>query len=134
MQPAPPNSGPAVVPSGNPGLSSDAIASVQLALEQMQKALPGIPIGTDLHRSLMDAVRKVGSNLQEFQATPQMQMQQLMKQAADMRAAAPNNALAALAGGGAPPPALPPPGGMPAPGLGAPPLPAGGPAVPPLPI
>lgn len=115
---APPNSGPATVPHGNPGNTMAAISKVREALTILQEALPGIPMGTEAHTAILKSVESVGKHMTEMANSPQMKMQvlqQMMKQAQGQR---PNAALAALSGGHG---GAPPPGGAGAPPQIAPP-------------
>lgn len=118
LTPAPPNAGPAVAPHGNPGQTTQGLGDIRVALEALQKALPSVPMGTELHNAVIDAVKKIGAHMTEMQDSPQMKMQNLMQMIQRAKAAGPNQALAGLAGGGAPggaasggppPPVLSPP-------------------------
>ncbi len=117
MMGAPQGAGPAVVPHGNPGMATQSLSQVNLALQALQKALPAIPMGTELHTAVIDAIKKIGAHMTEAQDNPQMKMQSLLQMIQAMRAAQPNRALASVAG---PPGGAPPPPGAP-PGMGAPP-------------
>lgn len=111
MTPAPPNAGPAVAPHGNPGQTTQGLGDIRIALDALQKALPTIPMGTELHNAVIDAVKKIGMHMTQMQDSPQMKMQNLLAMVARARAAQPNQALAGLApggaGGGQQPPAPP---------------------------
>lgn len=124
MQPAPPNAGPAAAPHGNPGNTTQSLSLLRSALENMQKALPSIPMGTELHNAVIDAVKKIGSHMTEMQDSPQMKMQGLLQMIQQMKAGQPNQALAGMAGGGGAPGGQPPA----PPVLGSPP-PAGAPGM-----
>ena len=118
----PPNAGAAAAPQANLGNASGGLAEVKIALEALQKALPSIPMGTELHKAVMDAVAKISKHMTEAAESPQMKIQNLLKMVQSARAQQPNQALAGLAGGagGAPggdppppmlaPPPAPPPG------------------------
>lgn len=113
---APPGAGPAVAPHGNPGNMSGSMGKLKIAVSALQEALPGIPMGSQLHKSVMTAISGIGKHMNEMAESPQMQMQNLLQMVAQQRAAQPNQALAAM-GGGAPGGA---PGGQPmTPSLGA---------------
>jgi hypothetical protein len=112
MAPAPPNAGPAVAPHGNPGQTTQGLGEIKIAVEQLQKALPTVPMGTELHTAVMDAIKKISTHMTQMQDSPQMKMQQLMQMIQRAKQQQPNQALAGLAGGGAPP-GGPPGGGMP---------------------
>ncbi len=115
MMPAPPSAGPASVPHGNPGQTGAGIAQVRLGLEALQKALPTIPMGTELHNAIIDAVKKIGAHMTEAVQGPQQQMQELLQMVQQAKAQQPHAALAGIAGGGGgqppqPPMLAPPPG------------------------
>lgn len=112
MTPAPPNAGPAVAPHGNPGQTTEGLGGIRIALEALQKALPTVPMGTELHNAVLDAVKKIGQHMSEMQDSPQMKMQQLLQMVQHAKQAQPNQALAGIAGVGAPGGA---PGGQPPP-------------------
>lgn len=114
MTPAPPNAGPAVAPHGNPGQASQGLGDIRIAVEQLQKALPSVPMGTELHTAVMDAIKKISTHMTQMQDSPQMKMQQLLQMIQRAKQAQPNQALAGMAGGGAPPGGAPG-GGMPPP-------------------
>lgn len=122
LTPAPPNAGPAAAPHGNPGNTMQGLSDLKIALDAMQRALPSIPMGTELHQSIISSISKIGKHMTEMQDSPQMKMQNLLQMIAKLKAAAPNQALAGLAApaglGGAHPPGAPP-----APPLLAPPTP-----------
>jgi hypothetical protein len=121
MQPAPHGAGPAVAPHGNPGAASQGLGDIQTALQALQKALPSIPMGTEMHTAVIDAIKKIGTHMTEMQNSPQMQIQNLLAMIAKAKQGQPNAGLAGMAGGGgAPPPPMlapPAPGGAPPPGM-----------------
>lgn len=81
-----------------------------MALSALQKALPSIPMDSELHKSVLDAVSKIGKHLNEMKDSPQMAMQTLLRMMQAQKQAQPNQALAGLGAGGAggqPPPAPP---------------------------
>lgn len=118
MTGAPPNAGPAVAPHGTPGSSTQSMGDIKTALDALQKALPSVPMGTELHKAIMDAISKIGKHMSEAQNSPQMKIQNLLQMVQEARARAPNAALAGMAGG-APPAAPTPPALMPQPAPGA---------------
>lgn len=122
MMPAPPGAGPAVAPHGNQGNTTQGLGDVRIALEALQRALPSIPMGTELHKAVIDSIKKIGTHMTEMQDSPQMKLQNLMQMIQRVRQAQPNQALAGLGGGGAPPPGQPPAPPMLAPPPNAPPM------------
>jgi hypothetical protein len=123
LSPAPPNAGPAVAPHGNPGNATGGLSDVKTALEALQRALPSIPMGTELHNAVLDSVKKIGAHMNEAQDNPQMKLQSLLQMMQRLKAAAPNAALAGM-GGQQQPPQPPALGGAEGAG-GAPPMPGG---------
>jgi len=92
---------------------------VKVGLESLQKALPQLPMGSELHTAVLKAIEQISSKLEKAGAPndPSAVLQQLVEMA---RAAKVNpNAQAALPQGapgappGGPPPMMPPmmPGG-----------------------
>jgi hypothetical protein len=119
---APPGAGPGVPPAGTPGNTTASLGDIRIAVEALQKALPAIPMGTELHQAVAEAIKKISSHLGDMQDSGQMRMQNLMAMLQRARQAQPNQALAALGpkpGGGAPPVLTPPGGGGAAPPGGA---------------
>lgn len=98
---APPGAGPAVAPHGNPGNVASSLSKLKMAVDALQEALPGIPMGTQLHKNVMSAISNIGKHMSEMQESPQMKAQQLLSMLGQIRAQQPNQALAAM-GGGAP--------------------------------
>lgn len=110
----PPHAGPAVAPHGTPGNATQGLSDLKIALEALQKALPSVPMGTELHKSVLDAVSKIGKHMTDLQDSPQMKMQTLLQMIQQARAKQPNAALAGMAGGTPPhPPMLAPPAAPP---------------------
>jgi hypothetical protein len=121
MMPAPPGAGPAVAPHGNPGNTTQGLGDIRVALEALQKALPSVPMGTEMHHAVLDAIKKIGTHMTEMQESPQMKMQAMLQLMQRAKQAQPNQALAGLAPPGGPPGAGgAPPGGPP--GGAAPPM------------
>jgi hypothetical protein len=105
------------------GAASNALSSVKIGLEALQKALTQVPMGSDLHTALLKAIGDVAKHVGDAEADHGSTMQSLANMAKS-KAQAPNQqALAKLMGqpggaGGGPPPPMPPGGGG-----GAPPPP-----------
>lgn len=123
MQGMPGASGPTgsmSAPSPNPGLMADSLSKVGIAVQTLQQALPGLPIGDEAQKAVLDAITKLSkiappsSQVPGVQAT---QLQGLTKQAQEgAMLQALMRVLQAPAGGGAgaSPRPSPAPGGMPA--------------------
>ena len=109
----PQNAGAAVAPHGNPGNATQGMSDIKTALDALQKALPAVPMGTELHKAVMDAISKIGKHMTEASNNPQMKLHNLLQMVQSLKGQQPNAALAGMAGGagGQPPtpPALMPP-------------------------
>jgi hypothetical protein len=113
---------PVAAPQAQHGNASMALQKVQGALKMLEEALPGVPMGTEMHTNLLKVVSDLAKGLQKVQADPSLQIQQLLQQAKQASQGSPMAALNKMyppgapgAGGGAPPPAPPPtPAAMPA--------------------
>jgi hypothetical protein len=113
---APPaGTGPVTAPGPQAGAAAQGMSGVRLALEAMQKALPGLPMGSELHMAVMKAVTDISKKLGDGGGDQAAQMQQLVQLA---RAAQTDPQRAAMmrampGPGGAPPGVAPMPGGGP---------------------
>lgn len=125
--PLAPTSGPTgamTAPSPNPGLMADSLSKIGTAVQMLQTALPGLPVGDEVQKAVLDAITKLSKVAPMSAQVPGVQATQLrgLGQQAQEGAML-QSLLRALqgGGGGAPPPgagALPPS----LPGAGAPPL------------
>lgn len=101
------------------GSAVQGMSKVKLGLEALQAALPMIPMGSELHTDLMQAVSKISKHLGDKggEGGGGAQIQQLLEMLrnAKMQGAPPQAGMMPPGGGGAPPPP---------PGAGAPPPPA----------
>ena len=105
--------GPVSAPGAQAGTHAQGMTQVKTALEMLQKALPGIPMGSDLHKEVMKAISGISKNMTGDSGGGDV-MQQLAQLA---RSAQADPARAAAMR------AVPPtPGGMPA-GMGPSPAP-----------
>jgi hypothetical protein len=100
--------GPAMAPGGQAGATQDGMAKVRQALEILQKALPDIPMGSDVHTATMKAITELVKHVHPMNDDPQAKAQQAA-QMARQSMTQPNEAMlaklmpgAAGAGGGAP--------------------------------
>jgi hypothetical protein len=91
-----------------PGAHQQGLTGVKVGLEALQKALPQIPMGSELHTAVLKAVETISSKLEKAGAAndPGAMIQQLMEMARNAKSNP--NAAAALPQG-APPPGGPPP-------------------------
>lgn len=116
--PGPPGgTGGATAPGPMMGNQAQGMAAVKVAMEALQKALPGIPMGSELHNEVLTALSKIGKHMQHPGGGGQDVIQQLVGMAREQHAdPAKEQALAGMMGGGAPPP---PGAGAPPPQMGA---------------
>jgi hypothetical protein len=96
-----------------PGAGAQALTGVKLALEALQKSLPGIPMGSDIHTAVLKAITEISKHLDKAgQDGDQASMIQQLAQMARGQQQAPPQAAAMQrmfpgAGGGQPqPPAM----------------------------
>lgn len=98
------------------GSAVQGMAKVKLGLEALQAALPMIPMGSELHTDLMQAVSKISKHLGDKggEGGGGAQIQQLLEMLRNAKTqGAPPQAGMMPGAGGAPPP--PPGGGAPPP-------------------
>jgi hypothetical protein len=114
MPPAMPPGGTGAATATQPmaGSATQAVSAVKLGLEAMQKALPGLPMGSELHTAVLKSIAEISKHIEKSEGDSSSIVQQLAQmaksaqqqpqQAAMMRAFPPSQP-----GAGAPPP---PPG------------------------
>lgn len=111
--PAPPpgGTGPASVMGKMSGSAAQGSNLIRGALEMLQKALPLLPLGSEEHKSAIEAVSKLSKSVGQAAGAgdPAATIQQLAMLAREKQQSA---VPPALGGGGAPPP-ISPPGGAP---------------------
>ena len=54
---------PMAVPTGNPGLAANALVQVREAVRLLEMALPQMPPGTDVHKSVLNAISSVSKHI-----------------------------------------------------------------------
>lgn len=109
----PAGTGAATAPGPQAGAAAQGVTGVKLGLEMLQKALPGIPMGSPLHQKVMKAITDIGKEMGDGANDPAAQMQMLVQMA---RKAETDPARAAMmrampGAGGQPPGVAPMPGG-----------------------
>lgn len=117
--------GPASVPTPMMGAATQGVAGVKTALELLQKALGSVPLGSDLHMSVLKAVTDLSKHMNDLPSQPGGQdvVQQLAQLARQAQSGGANPLAGMMPGAGGPPP-----------GGGAPPMGGGGlPMPPPMP-
>lgn len=108
---APPGgTGAASAPQGMQGSGTQSVTAVKVALEALQKALPGLPMGSELHGAVLKAITDLSKHIEKAQGDSSAIIQQLGQLAAAARSSPQQGAMMR---------AMPP-----APGAGAPPPPA----------
>ena len=119
---APPmGTGPAAVPGPMAGQAAQGMTGVKLALEVLQKALPGLQMGSELHSAVMKSITDLSKHVAQGADDQSGMMQQLAMLARAAQTDPARMAAMRSMGGGAPPmggPGGPPPmGGPPPPGM-----------------
>lgn len=113
MPSAPPGgTGAASAPQAMAGAGTQSISAVKMALEALQKALPGLPMGTDLHTAVLKALTDLSKHVGESAGDNSGVVQQLAQMARQAQqapqAAAAMRAMPPQPGAGAAPPPPPP--------------------------
>lgn len=103
--PGPTGTGPASAPGPMAGNMQEGISAVKAGLEALQKALPMLPMGSELHTAVAKTIVDIGKHVEKagMGGDQSAMIQQLMEMA---RSAKTNPAAQAALpqGGGAPPP------------------------------
>lgn len=74
-----PNLGPVSQQSANPGNASAAMLDIKNALNLLQKALPNLPMGDELHSTVLQCVTKLSKAAGNIPEQPGLQAQSLMQ-------------------------------------------------------
>lgn len=102
-----------MAPGPMPGNQAQGMAAVKLAVEALQKALPALPMGSDLHTAVLNALTGVTKHMDDNGPQPggdQSDMiQQLVALARQGQSGSPLGAMMPPGGGAPPPGAAPPP-------------------------
>ncbi len=85
---SPPNAGPVTMPQGNQGNIAAALAKVSAGLKMFEEALPLIPMGSEEHTAVLDAIKGVSKHLKKGEENAQLEQASLVQQLK----AAPNQA------------------------------------------
>lgn len=85
---SPPNVGPVTMPQGNQGNIAAALAKVSAGLKMFEEALPLIPMGSEEHTAVLDAIKGVSKHLKKGEENAQLEQASLVQQLK----AAPNQA------------------------------------------
>ena len=106
---------PISVPTGSPGAAAGALSKVREALNILQQSLPELPMGSDAHKAVLNAISSISKYVPPSAAVPGVQQTALR----DLQSNAGKNAMlqqvmsslgAGQAGAGGGGMAAPPPG------------------------
>lgn len=97
--------GPASAPTGNPGEMAAALAKVREGVRIIEKALPGLQVGSKQHDAVISAISKLNKAIPETEAVPGIQNTALAGLQRDAQEGSQMQMLKRMMGGGA--------GGMP---------------------
>lgn len=94
--------GAVATPQPQAGQSAGAMSSIRNALVDLQKALPGIPMGSQLHAAILKAVESISKHIDSTDTAPNkgVDIQQLAMRAREMSQASPQAALLKAISGG----------------------------------
>jgi hypothetical protein len=82
----------------------DAAGKIKMGISLLLEAAPAVPMGSDLHTAILDASKKIGAHLSEFQESQQQKVGNLLQMISSIRAAQPQAALASMGGQQSPTP------------------------------
>lgn len=119
----PGGTGATMTPQPMMGSLNQGMTGVKVGLDALQKALPMLPMGSELWSSVHKALGDIGKHMDQMGGgNPSAIIQQLTAMARDAQTGPQRSALMSMSpgggpppsgGGATPPPALPPPGGGP---------------------
>lgn len=113
-------------PSGNPGEAANASSMVQEAVDMLEKALPGLPVGHPIHKAVTGAIASLSKHAPPQTQSPGVNLTALKQMLAQKLRGSPGMSLLAGMGGGAAGGGAPgAPGAPPMPMPGAIPMPSG---------
>jgi len=82
-----PNASPSMTPpmgsspmgahSASPGAAAQSMAQVREAIQLLQKALPGLPVGTEIHQKVVKNITDLSKMVPASATNPQVQMTEL---------------------------------------------------------
>jgi hypothetical protein len=78
MMPTPGPASPAGEPSGNPGAMADSMSKVREAVNMLEMALPGLEMGSEAHKAVLDSIQKISKIAPSSAAVPGVQNTQLL--------------------------------------------------------
>lgn len=111
MQQSPPHAGPVTMPQGNQGNVAAALAKVSAGLKMFEEALPLIPMGSEEHQAVLDAIKGVSKHLKKGEENAQLEQSAMVQQLKAAPNQAQQAAMARMMAGGSQgqPPAMPQP-------------------------
>ena len=68
---------PASAPTENAGQAADSMSKVRTAVQMLETALPGLPLGSDPHKAVLSAVQSLSKVVPPSAEVPGVQMTQL---------------------------------------------------------
>lgn len=68
---------PASAPTPDAGLAADSMSKVRTAVQMLEVALPGLPLGSDPHKAVLSAVQSLSKVVPPSNEVPGVQMTQL---------------------------------------------------------
>jgi len=80
MTQSPPNAGPVTMPQGNQGNIAAALAKVSAGLKMFEEALPLIPMGSEEHTAVLDAIKGVAKHLKKGEENAQLEQAAMVQQ------------------------------------------------------
>lgn len=96
------------MPQGNQGNIAAALAKVNSGLKMFEEALPMIPMGSEEHQALLDAIKTVSKHLKKGEENAQLEQAAMVQQLKAAPNQAQQSAMARmLAMQGGKPPAMP---------------------------
>lgn len=68
---------PASAPTPDSGLAADSLSKVRTAVQMLEVALPGLPIGSEPHKKVLSAIQSLSQAVPPSNEVPGVQMTQL---------------------------------------------------------
>lgn len=68
---------PASSPTQDAGLAADSLSKVRTAVQMLETALPGLPMGSEPHKATLSAIQQLSKSVPPSNEVPGVQMTQL---------------------------------------------------------
>lgn len=78
MTPIPGPTSPAGSPSDNLGAQADAVSKIRESINMLELALPGLDTGSEIHKAVLDTIKKLSTYAPSSAAVPGVQSTQLL--------------------------------------------------------